>query len=152
MDTCPQIISSYIDLTLPVQYRQEDLLKQYRFQCDCSTCLTERIPDDDSDSESRTVSKRQALQCRATPKCNGLLPLPSMYEGSTRRRMKYRTSFGDRPDIEEMVCSVCHKTTTINLGEHAAPKDYGLTWALMESTKQLLQPNPEAFARQRKCL
>ncbi|KAF5362827.1 hypothetical protein D9757_012175 [Collybiopsis confluens] len=64
-DIYPQeeILTSYIDTTLPTDLRQAALQETYNFTCTCSLCTSSADPD-----------PRQAMNC---PKnCGGLCPLP----------------------------------------------------------------------------
>ena len=61
-----KVLSSYVDLVMmPVQQRQAELLKQYKFDCVCSLCTEEK----------HKVSVRSAMLCTSKG-CSGLLPLP----------------------------------------------------------------------------
>jgi hypothetical protein len=64
----PQILTSYVDLSMPRATRQSELFDRYRFDCACPLCEM-------SSREPSQVDPRQALKCKV-PKCDGLAAFP----------------------------------------------------------------------------
>ncbi|CAK5272448.1 unnamed protein product [Mycena citricolor] len=60
-----EILTSYIDTTLPRHMRQEALLETYHFTCDCTLC---------SDA---AVDPRDAVWCPKRPECDGICRVPT---------------------------------------------------------------------------
>ncbi|KAF9519864.1 hypothetical protein BS47DRAFT_1481760 [Hydnum rufescens UP504] len=81
-----EILSSYIDITLPGPRRRHELKENYMFDCNCSAC---------SNSEP---DPRESLRC---PKCTSLVPLP-LVEAVTEGR----TDLPGSP----VICARCNST------------------------------------------
>ncbi|GAA5984734.1 hypothetical protein JCM10908_003478 [Rhodotorula pacifica] len=62
-----EVLTSYVDLSLPRQERQKELEERYNFQCACEECTL-----------SRRVDPREAMLCPAAAKsgCEGLIAIP----------------------------------------------------------------------------
>lgn len=61
-----EIVTSYVDLALTKELRQEELKERYKFDCACDEC-----------KRSQGVDPREALSCRkAKEGCRGLIALP----------------------------------------------------------------------------
>ncbi|KAG8975731.1 hypothetical protein FRC05_005249 [Tulasnella sp. 425] len=97
-----EILTSYVDVSLPRHLRIKELQERYMFTCTCSAC---------SRAEDGTVDPREAMKCER-PGCRGLIPLP--VPGTKSRKT--------------LVCSTCKQALVtdvddvldaIRLGEEA---------------------------------
>lgn len=61
-----EILTSYVDLSLPRTDRRRELEERYKFRCECEAC----------DTPAGEVDPREAMSCPAAPKCAALLPIP----------------------------------------------------------------------------
>ena len=64
-----EILTSYIDLSLPRRMRVADLKERYYFDCDCAACEEGRI------RSATVVDPRESLQCQVGG-CQGVAWLP----------------------------------------------------------------------------
>ena len=134
-----QILSSYVDLVLPVVQRQEEL-NLYKFHCKCPTCI----------SECQTFSHRKALLCSKRG-CSGILPIPGPSLSFQDVAFRIEASL-DMKDPEVFIasrCELCSNMRKINLGR-SDDEDLGLRWALNEADLQLSVTRPIAFENLRK--
>ncbi|MBZ6370475.1 MAG: SET domain-containing protein [Microbacterium hominis] len=62
-----EVVTSYVDLSLPREERQKELQERYKFVCHCEGC-----------SDSAGVDPREAMLCPAAAKssCEGLIAIP----------------------------------------------------------------------------
>lgn len=77
-----EVLSSYIDVTLPREQRQQNLLKQYKFVCNCALCL----------SEAKQFNARSAVRCDKVT-CPGICEASSNVQSHcllTEMRLIYR--------------------------------------------------------------
>ena len=59
-----QVLTAYVDTTLPSSHRRRSLEETYNFVCKCTLCVSKPVPD-----------PRESMWC---PKhCGGVCPLPS---------------------------------------------------------------------------
>ncbi|KAG8892979.1 hypothetical protein FRC00_011253, partial [Tulasnella sp. 408] len=84
-----EVLTSYVDISLPRHLRIKDLQERYMFTCTCTAC---------SRVEDGTADPREAMKCER-PGCNGLIPLPA--PGTESRK--------------KLVCSTCKQESTANL-------------------------------------
>ncbi|TKA52304.1 hypothetical protein B0A53_04772, partial [Rhodotorula sp. CCFEE 5036] len=63
-----EVVTSYVDLSLPREERQKELQERYKFVCHCEGC-----------SDSAGVDPREAMLCPAAAKssCEGLIAIPA---------------------------------------------------------------------------
>ncbi|BGP57780.1 hypothetical protein JCM8202v2_005427 [Rhodotorula sphaerocarpa] len=73
-----EILTSYVDLSLPRTDRRRELEERYKFRCECEAC----------DTPAGEVDPREAMSCPAAPKCAALLPI-------------------SQPDANEVECGKC---------------------------------------------
>lgn len=64
-----EILTSYIDLSLPLRMRIADLKERYYFDCDCSACEEGKV------RTMKLVDPRESLQCQEVG-CQGIAWLP----------------------------------------------------------------------------
>ncbi|KAL4260767.1 MUB1/samB family protein [Pleurotus pulmonarius] len=111
-----EILTSYIDTTLPKSQRQQSLLETYNFTCKCTLCKNEGLSDN--------VDPRIAMWC---PKaCGGTSPLPVT-------------------DTDIVRCSKCKAVVTstdavidaVRVGQEGLDKATALQFRDPEKSKQL---------------
>jgi len=61
-----ELLTSYVDLGLPLRRRKAELRANYHFECTCSLCFMEK---------EEWVDPSEALRC-GKGKCTGLLRMP----------------------------------------------------------------------------
>ncbi|KAI5475460.1 hypothetical protein MNV49_001351 [Pseudohyphozyma bogoriensis] len=66
-----EVLTSYVDLVLPVEERRDDLEERYKFECTCEACETQ------SALREGLVDPRKAVVC-GKKECEGLLALPEV--------------------------------------------------------------------------
>ncbi|KIO17648.1 hypothetical protein M407DRAFT_32673, partial [Tulasnella calospora MUT 4182] len=86
-----EILTSYVDISLPRHLRIKELQERYMFTCTCTACS--RVKDG-------TVDPREAMKCER-PGCSGLIPLPAPDTKSGKKR----------------VCSTCKQESISNLDD-----------------------------------
>ncbi|KAG2002564.1 hypothetical protein CC2G_004744 [Coprinopsis cinerea AmutBmut pab1-1] len=86
-----QVLTSYIDATLPRALRQKALKETYHFTCRCSLC---------SPADTASPDLREALYC--PKKCGGVCPFPT--EDSPKSRCaKCNTPISDPPSVLDAI-------------------------------------------------
>jgi len=83
-----QILTSYIDVSLPVEKRRSELEATYRFKCECSLCLRD-IEIRDPGYEGVEVDLRAAIwhrDCKRKMKGKGSLPIGWEHQGEHLKR------------------------------------------------------------------
>jgi len=66
-----EVLTAYIDTTLPLSHRRQSLEETYNFFCKCSLCVSKPVPD-----------PRESMWC--SKDCGGVSPLPSEDNPLTR--------------------------------------------------------------------
>lgn len=69
-----EVVTSYVDLSLPREERQKELQERYKFVCHCEGCAG-------GSSDLARVDPREAMLCPAAAKsrCEGLIAIPGQY-------------------------------------------------------------------------
>jgi hypothetical protein len=119
--TNKQILTSYIDVSLPVEKRQSELEATYRFNCECSLCIRDveiRSPG----YEGVAVDLRAAVwhrDCKRKLKGKGSLPIGWENQGEHLER-----SFGGKlnpAETNSMRCVKCKEHFNLNISELLGP-------------------------------
>lgn len=106
-----EILTSYIDSSGPRQERQNELMKRYRFVCDCKLCQSN--PDDQ-------VDPREALKC---PKCTNWFSIARSID-----RLDAGPSSTKKVLRKEISCPHCGFSRLIDVeGQRSAIKKSGKT-------------------------
>lgn len=103
-----EILTSYVDLGLPLRKRRAELRERYYFECDCALCMRRR---------EEWVDPREAFKC-VKKDCSGLVRMP----GESCRSLAARLQLTPRlPDVElqtgdvEDGCSKCGSLRQTNV-------------------------------------
>lgn len=112
LNSAPQIMTSYIDLSLPRQIRQKDLRDRYYFDCRCDLCQ----------GTLGAVDPREALVCQ-TRDCPGLLEMSMFYKCLCARNGLI--DFAIELDTGQC-CAVCKQTSQV---EHKTLEEYARAMA-----------------------
>lgn len=90
-----EILTSYVDLSIPRHLRQAELFDRYRFHCDCALC--------DKSKDPSWLDPRESLMC-VKKGCDGMAKLPDL----------------SREDQEvEVKCIVCSQRWTVSCKDQA---------------------------------
>lgn len=104
-----EILTSYIDLSLPRRMRIADLKERYYFDCDCSAC------EDGKVRTMKLVDPRESLQCRVAG-CQGVAWLPGELIRSTHKfvRLILFADIGRDLGPVECVCTICRGSQIVD--------------------------------------
>lgn len=58
-----EVLTGYVDLTLPEAVRGKELAERYRFECDCGLCLRARKRGTGDGAEEGWIDPREAVAC-----------------------------------------------------------------------------------------
>lgn len=85
-----EVLTSYVDLSIPKALRQAELFDRYRFTCDCLLC-TRR------ERETDWIDPRESLAC-TKEKCDGMARMPDL----------------TRDDAAEVKCESCGNAWSVS--------------------------------------
>lgn len=108
-----EVLSAYVDITLPRDLRRQELEETYNFMCKCTLCTT-----------SLPVDPRASMWCPKS--CGGVCPVPTEENSFTRCT-----------SCKSVVSSTDAVLDAIRVGQEALDKAFSLQYEDPEKAKQL---------------
>jgi hypothetical protein len=126
-----QILTSYIDVAMPVERRHTELQSTYRFKCDCDLCERDlRIRSQDYDGSE--IDQRAAVWHRnCKRKTKGKSSLPTGWQDKGESFVVTHQSLLTGIDVVKLRCDRCKETFDLRVVDLLIP--YQRAEALLEA-------------------